>query len=251
MIILVGFCINVMVMGETMENITLKALEYLEQDYKTNISLIQVIRRNSAIIIECSDYGVLLFDKVSKSHLISADYNQTTISWIEKIAASSLFLSTDSRFQEIIKKRFGFTEELICYQYVDLVKEKHALDQRLKIVSATIKDKDIIASNYQGISEAELVEVIELGNLYLGYDYNNNLIGFIGSHLEGSIGLLKVLDAYRRNGYGEILVKFMINVFLDRGLLPFAQVEPDNQASMKLQEKIGLVKSEKVVGWLM
>lgn len=234
-----------------MESVTIRALAYLEGDFKTNVSLIQVIRRNTAIIIECSEFGVLLYDQISRSHMISAEYNQITIGWIDQIESSQLFFYSDERFKGTIKRKFGFENELNCYQYVDLAGGKREIADKLKIVPATSKDKEVIAANYQGVSEAELIEVIERGNLFLGFDGDDNLVGFIGSHLEGSIGLLKVLAKYRRNGYGEILVRFMINHFLEKNLIPFAQVEPDNQASMKLQEKIGLAKSAKIVGWLM
>ncbi len=234
-----------------MENIKSKALKYLEQDFKTNVSLIQVIRRNTAEIIECGESGVLLYDRVSKSHLISGEYNQTTVSWIEAIESSSLFFYTDPRFRKLIKERFGFKDELNCYQYVDLIGAKQNLDDCLMMIPATIADKEMIASQYQGISETELLEGIELGNLFLGFDEDHNLIGFVGSHLEGSIGLLKVFDKYRRNGYGASLVRFMINNFLAKVMIPFAQVELENTPSMKLQEKIGLERSQKAVGWLM
>nr|WP_279309963.1 GNAT family N-acetyltransferase [Romboutsia sp. 1001713B170207_170306_H8] len=109
---------------------------------------------------------------------------------------------------------------------------------------------DIIKKNYDKITDEELEEINKLHNLYVGYDKSKNMVGFIGSHLEGSMGILEVFPQYRRNGYASELERFMINDFIRKGMIPFCQVEVNNEKSIRLQRKLGLKESEKVVYWL-
>ena len=76
------------------------------------------------------------------------------------------------------------------------------------------------------------------------------MVGFIGQHLEGSMGLLEVLPQYRKNGYGMELEQTMINYMLEKGLIPFCQVEVTNEKSLRLQKKLGLTISREQVYWL-
>lgn len=44
-------------------------------------------------------------------------------------------------------------------------------------------------------------------NTMLGAFIDKKLVGFIGTHEEGSIGILEVLPQYRKRGIGEMLQK--------------------------------------------
>ena len=76
------------------------------------------------------------------------------------------------------------------------------------------------------------------------------LTGFIGVHREGSLGMLYVEDACRRQGMGEALEAFAINRMLERGWTPYGHVVEGNDASVKLQEKLGLYRASKTFCWL-
>lgn len=234
-----------------MDKRTKQALAYLSQDYLLNSSLIQVINRDSATIMACSDQGVLLYDEISKSHMLSGNFNETTKAWVDQLTSSDLFLVTDINFEEFLKNKFGFASRLECYQYVGLERHKRWVDPELKIVKANNSDALMIKSLYHALSDEELEEVVALGNLFLAYNPVGQLVGMVGSHLEGSIGMLLILPEFRRQGYGEVLVEFMINIFIEQGLMILTQVEPDNLASQKLQEKLGLIRSDRTVCWLM
>lgn len=76
------------------------------------------------------------------------------------------------------------------------------------------------------------------------------LAGFIGEHLEGSMGLLEVLPEYRSKGYGYKLETFLINHFLRLNVIPFCQVRINNSESLALQKKIGMEISELTTFWI-
>ena len=82
------------------------------------------------------------------------------------------------------------------------------------------------------------------------HDHSGEMVGFVGKHLEGTMGILEILPKHRRKGYGTELEKFMINHVLEKGITPFCQVESGNEKSFKLQLKLGLKESSKRVYWL-
>ena len=90
---------------------------------------------------------------------------------------------------------------------------------------------------------------IELGNMYGAFDCGK-IVGFIGMHREGSIGLLYVDEPYRGRGIAEALEAFMVNRMLERGWTPYGHVVCGNKASESLQEKLGFYRAGKTVWWL-
>ena len=72
----------------------------------------------------------------------------------------------------------------------------------------------VIRDNYPKLTDQELLHIRKLNHLFVGM-VDDKMVGFIGSHLEGSIGLLEVFDEYRQKGYGTELEIFMINKFLE------------------------------------
>ncbi|MGN1406412.1 MAG: GNAT family N-acetyltransferase, partial [Erysipelotrichaceae bacterium] len=76
---------------------------------------------------------------------------------------------------------------------------------------------------------------------------NNEIVGFVGMHVEKCVGILKVFEQYRHKGYGKALESYMIKECINRGLIAYTQVETDNKASIALQESIGLKRGLKLV----
>ena len=103
--------------------------------------------------------------------------------------------------------------------------------------------------NYRHEDSEYLSWLLERRALY-GAFRNGELVGFIGKHAEGSMGLLEVLPAWRRQGVGENLERFLIARELEQGDVPYCQVFTDNQASLALQRKLGLTLAEGTVIWL-
>lgn len=75
---------------------------------------------------------------------------------------------------------------------------------------------------------------------FFGAFVEDELVGFVGEHEEGSIGMLEVKRRWRRSGWGEALEAAKINDCLSRGELPWTEVYPQNKNSLTLQRKLGL-----------
>lgn len=80
---------------------------------------------------------------------------------------------------------------------------------------------------------------------------NNKLVGFVGTHGEGSIGLLDVLPEYTKMGIATALQVYATNLALSENRIPYGQVVIGNNASTKLQEKLGFKISKDKIYWLM
>ena len=56
--------------------------------------------------------------------------------------------------------------------------------------------------------------------------------------------MLEVLPAFRRRGIGTALEIALHNLALSRGWTPYGQIRVRNEASLKLQEALGMVLSD-------
>jgi len=68
--------------------------------------------------------------------------------------------------------------------------------------------------------------------------------------MKGAVGILRVLEKFRRRGFGAALEGYVINEVLKRGEVPFVQVNPWNEASIKLQLGLGFEISKEILYWL-
>jgi ribosomal protein S18 acetylase RimI-like enzyme len=89
---------------------------------------------------------------------------------------------------------------------------------------------------------------IAKGKIFGGF-INGELCGFIGTHEEGSIGILMVLPQYRHRGFAEELICYMINNILDKGQIPYSQISIDNEISIKLHKKLSFEISTDILYW--
>ncbi len=213
--------------------------------------MIQVIKRGTAEILEENEQGIFLRDMRSNTFMLTTDNPETGKEWLKKYEHRNYSLM--NLFQKEIAKfaseRYGLLPELECYQAVYMGTNPISSNKRLQIRVASLEDYEVIAEFYKVLSEVELKHIIRRGELFIGY-YQEQMVGFVGQHLEGSMGLLEILPQYRRNGFGQELEETMINYMLEQGLIPFCQVEVMNESSLKLQEKLGLSISRERMYWL-
>lgn len=102
---------------------------------------------------------------------------------------------------------------------------------------------------YSLAGHEEILDDLSSGRV-TGLFVDGLMVGFIGFHPEGSMGMLHVYEEYRKHGYGEILEKLDIKRAIGMGRIPYCHVFFSNRASFRLQEKIGLERGEKPVWWI-
>ena len=216
-----------------------------------NLNFKHVIDRGTGRIIVHTEKELIVFDERSKTLMIACDDAHEGLEELDKIDMSDIFLVLTSNLKlgNLIYDKYKFTGKMNCYQVAYLQKGVPLLDGELSFREATLDDFSFIISEYNHISEEDIKKAIERKNIIIGYK-DGKAVGFIGEHQEGSMGMLQVLSDYRRCGYGQELEKEMISRTISKGFIPFAQIVEDNTASICLQKKLGLSKSDNLIMWM-
>ncbi|GEP65296.1 hypothetical protein CBE01nite_30640 [Clostridium beijerinckii] len=225
------------------------AIKYLIKNPLLHMGMIEPIRRDTAEILYAEIDGVLIKEQKSNAYMISVDNFEKGQELINGISNCNLIVVHQKFITNYILSKFGLNEELECFQAVYIDKAKIDIKSELELRELKQNQIEIILRHYNKLSNNEIEKLLKGRNIFGGYK-NNVLIGFIGNHLEGSIGLLEIFPEYRRLGYGTILESYMVNKTLENGLVPFSQVEVENKKSIALQKKLGFKISKDKLYWL-
>ena len=102
---------------------------------------------------------------------------------------------------------------------------------------------ETVCAHYTLIPPAGVAARLAAGTVtgaFLPGPQGRRLVGFIGQHSEGSMGMLVVLPQFRRMGLGAALEAHAIARLLRQGRVPFCHIFAGNRASLALQKKLGL-----------
>ncbi|WP_244835022.1 GNAT family N-acetyltransferase [Clostridium sp. BJN0001] len=226
-----------------------RALKYLEKNHLLHMGMIDSIHKSAAEILYAKTDGVLIKEKKSNAYMVSVNNFEKGRELINSISECNLIVSHQKYMVDYILNRFGLSEKLECVQVVYMDKTKINIKKELKIKKLEPFQIKVVLEHYDKLSSSEIEILLKNGKLFGGYK-NGTLIGFVGNHLEGSIGLLEVFPKYRRLGYGEALEGYIVNQMLEKGLVPFAQVETKNQKSIALQNKLEFSISSEKLYWI-
>lgn len=107
-----------------------------------------------------------------------------------------------------------------------------------------------VAEHYSEIGSPEYVTERILHGAVYGAFYDEKIVGFIANHEEGSIGMLYVLPEYRKRHVAMALETYCMNLAVERGEIPYGQVVLGNEASIRLQEKMGICFAKGTIVWM-
>jgi len=218
------------------------ALTYLHQDYYLNYPLIKAINHGFDVI-SADETGVLVSDAERVFSLLSA---KEPLKFLSLIPRPEYMEVIGEETSEITRSHFGFENGMTCHQYYYPLK---TIESDCEIETATLSDLDFITQHYDLADEQELRETIQQGRLWVARD-KGRTFSFIGRHEDGSMGMLRVLPQYRRQGWGERLERALTKIVLTQGDLPYGHVVVGNEASARLQEKLGFICCSQVVTWM-
>ena len=158
----------------------------------------------------------------------------------------SLIAVHGDKFDGLIKDRFSPKHIQNCTQYV-YTGNVLPLNTNLTIKPLTLDNLDFCAQNYHDNREY-LSKLINKKLLY-GAFIEDKQVAFIGRHENLTIGLLFVHPDYRRQGIGEVLETFIINLVVSENMYPVGHVVDGNNASHNLQQKFNFIKTDEKVIW--
>ncbi len=229
-----------------MENNIHAALSYLCGDYLINASIIDPIQQGTVDVL-CADRNVAFVkDKLSGVYMLSSSDLDLAAELIEEMPSTAPLVAHSLELCELAQKIKGYNSVVPCYQAVYL-DEMPKMSGLLKCRPLCLDEAEEAVKMYHFDLDSARRH-IELGLVYGGFD--GDLVGMVGFHYQGSMGMLEVKPKYRHMGYGEQLEKFIIAQKLLKGGVPYCQVVQDNAASLALQKKLGLKISDNLLYWL-
>ena len=215
-----------------------------------NPGIEKVLRRGTAEILERDDDGIFLFDTVSEAYMISSTDSGSAAQWILRHSDRNykLLVASGDSIADFIKENLSFQNVLKCYQLIFSGEKPKLPKTSLETRHAAEEDLDFILAHYDILSREELTKIIMRRKLIMGL-LNGKPVGFVGEHLEGSLGILYILPEYRKQGFAAYLEKYQMNEMLRDGYIPFGQVEVGNEKSLNLQKKLGFKECSGFVYW--
>lgn len=223
-------------------------LKLLNEDRIKNITLIESIEKSNASIVYYDSNCVLLLDKASNTMMLSSKTLKSVSKALDSLTKPYDFLVIQDEYSKIVEDRFHLIRSAEYFQAV-YTSNKKSVVEGLEFHLVNKDNFDIVLNYYPTNDYSYLKERADTHQLWVGLS-NATVIGFIGIHDEGSIGLLYVRPQYRKMGYGELLLKFITNYFLENKWTPYSQISIDNQMSINLHKKVGYELSEEHVVWL-
>lgn len=224
------------------------ARKYLERDRVHYAGMLHVLDAGGAEILYAAADGVML--RSSELEYLSASSESAMRAMLALIELDDL-QTFEPMFDEPLFAR-GFALDLRCrpclYEGTEPVKLP-PLPAGVSLRQLGHDHDEFIFAHYGHADTMDYVrERIDDGMVGLFED--GALAGFIGVHITGEMGLLEILPGYRRKGYAHLLEASLINMRLKAGLLPFCDVETENEPSLALQRGLGMTVSDRSCCWL-
>ena len=241
-----------------MQDVREAALRYLQCSADQNINLISALRSGLAEVAAMEEQGCLLCT-AGKIWQIAAENTETALRFLEQVPENATMLEVQQVSQiEAVAERFQ-PHCIAIYHNAWYARGQISLPEGGAVLRAVdVETAGLLARHYHlpgapdGTLEgsAAYLRARAARGALLGAYLDGRLAGFVGSHEEGSIGMLTVLPEYRRRGLGALLECAAIAEALKEGRIPFGQVAPDNTASLALQRAVGMTIAGEPVCWM-
>ena len=227
------------------------ALARLTSNRLLYLDMLEVLRRGTAQVRRAGCDGVLLYDPPSEIWFVDADTPAALEEMLPLMDGCTILTGHQMWYKDILAAHFGFQTQQICRQSAWLAPQSPAVppfggEIRRLDRSWAVWAEEHYSHSFGGVAYME--DAIDRG--MLGAFVEGRPAGFVGTHIEGSMGMLEVLPEYRRRGIGEALLLAMTAFCLEQGKYPYGQVFTDNAPSLALQRKVGMTLSEELLFWL-
>lgn len=226
-----------------------KLIKLLMKHKKENVYMIDNLNRGVAEVLFSQGDQVVAYNRESDIYEICCDSLEMGKKLMEYVPESCrLLLHNCEELNEYLTAEQGFAVHASCYQCV--YTQHTSLPVAYKDIRRfSMDDLEYAVQNYKDGDERYLRSRIQKGELF-GVWVEGKLSGFAGMHDDGSLGLLYIDPEYRRRKLGTSMSSFLVNKALERGGIPYAHIRVENEASMKMQEKMGLYTGARKVFWL-
>ena len=197
-----------------------KALDFLNKDFLSYAPMIEAIEKNDASLLSVHDYGVALHHKDDIMQLAIAN-DEALLHYRNKISEGLLTVVYGNSDPEYIKKAIPNIARVVpCKQVVYTKKSPPKLKMEIDYRLLDESFLDFVFDNYSRAWNRDHTKKLLTNGLLWGAYVDNEIIGFVGRHSEGSMGLLEILPKFRRQGYGRELEHFIIGKVMNENRIP-------------------------------
>ena len=231
-----------------------RALEYLLKDKMLHMDMIEDIRRGKADILAVREDGVLTKDRSGGAYRITAktkDAGERLLSLTDPTGA--VYVCHQKFVLTSILERFGLKNFNECYQVIYPKKKAPDLPEPDEAVEIRELDETYAANveaHYHLYHDEAYIRERIASRQMIGAFLDGELAGFAGVHNDGGMGMLEVLEPFRKRGIGSLLEAEMIRRELAAGHVPYAHVFVENEISVALQKKSGMRFAPGSVFWV-
>ena len=197
---------------------------------------------DNPVLIYLPEIGNAMLNAEDEEHL------EKMVPLIPKAVSEHSIVTVTDRWNERVSEILGYHGSMLCSQACYTRGEPLPVRHK-DIRQLTVEEIPYVAEHYHLGDETYVRERIVAGDVF-GIYIDGKLCGFIGCHNDGSMGMLYVEDAYRRQGLAASLEGYLINKQREQGMIPYAHIVNGNEASIQLQERLGLNLSDPVIWWL-
>ncbi len=223
-------------------------IKRLSADKRHNLHMMESLARGRAEILVNEDSNILLYDRRSGICMMSAADAEGGRLLLNAMPKETGMAAVSQEFLSRMLETAGFRRMFECKQAC--YTQRNPLSVRHKDIRLlTAAQLPYLTEHYAHESREYLAERIGAGVMY-GAFAEGRLVGFMGWHSEGSLGLLYVEEDYRRQGIGTSLEAYCINRQLELGYTPYGHILVNNEPSLRLQERLGLYISKESIWWL-
>lgn len=215
-----------------------------------HLCITEPLRLGSARIIEENPRGILAYDAMARLHLLSAEDAAAANALLEHVENPYFILCCQGEFAPLLD-RFGFAHSMHCSQWAYLKTEIPEADPGLIISPPDDAAFARILTSYRMSTPEELALQRSRGQILFARTPNGQDAGFVGLHPEGCFGMLQVFPEMRGRGCGAALERAVIRWCMQQDRIPYCQVSLENEISMNLQKKLGLIQADQtlIMAW--
>lgn len=221
-------------------------IKRLSTKKRRNIHMMELLHRGLGEVVY--DKGMDILIKFDYLYMIHAVDENSARKMLCMIPVGAMLITTQEFIRDLLEKEFGKTGFCKCTQA--LCTRKEALTVKYKDIRVLDGSYfDYVMEHYNLANPENIKERLNAGAMYGAFD-GDRIIGFVGVHNEGSMGMLFVEEEYRHKGVGASLESYLINVQISNGFTPYCHIIEGNMESYALQERLGLYMADIPLWWI-
>ena len=221
-------------------------IKRLVKKKRQNIHMIELLHRGLGEVVYEKGMDILL--KFENLYMIHAVDVLSAGKMFMQIPKDAMIITTQAFVRDMLENVYDKTGLCKCTQA--LCTRKEALPVKYKDIRVLDGSYfDYVMQHYNLANPENIRERLAAGAMYGAFD-GEQIIGFIGVHNEGSMGMLFVEEEYRHKGIGASLESYLINLQVSNGFIPYCHIIEGNDKSLALQEKLGLYLADTPLWWI-